>query len=94
VQEIIVDCLVGIEGRSIDLPEFGQRFPDEFLFSAKALIRVIVQQMIVARNAVVNGFGRVQLEIAFEVFRTESREMEFVVGRSKQTVGGRRFFQS
>ena len=67
----IVDGLVLIEIGSRNLPQVFQRFLDEGFFRMITLVGIIVEQMIVAFDAVVNGFGRVELEILLEIVVAE-----------------------
>ena len=66
--------MVGIQITAWNLPEFGERIADEFLFGCKGLVGVVVEQVIVAFDAVVNRVRGMKVEIFFEVTGAEFAE--------------------
>ena len=63
----VVDGFVGGQIRRGNLAQLAQRFFDEDLLRFVALVRVVVEQMIVTFDAVVNGVGGMEIEILFEI---------------------------
>ena len=70
----VIDGLIPFEFSDANLPECFQRLFDKGFFCSIGLVGVIVQQVIVAFDAVVDGLGGMQIEIFLEVVSTEITE--------------------